>query len=260
MKQGRLRRKLQDLKDAVDGDSRRGGALKKRLSWTGERAVEGETPPEIFADHLQRYEHVAAQAIGKTVLDIACGTGYGSHRLRRNGAVAVLGIDLSLDAVSFAREWYALDAIYFLVGDGATIPLCDRSVDLIACFETVEHIRNYEALIDELKRVLVPDGILCISTPNARRYPTRDIRLAPSNPYHVHEFGYEDMFGLLSSRFEQVRAEGQRFIPKISFMPGLRKISRLTGLYCGIPRIGRLSVLYEPCYFIFWCREPKPSP
>ena len=51
------------------------------MEFTGERVIEGKTPQRIWVDHVTRYEFSAKYAKGKTVLDIACGTGYGSRIL-----------------------------------------------------------------------------------------------------------------------------------------------------------------------------------
>jgi len=227
------------------------------LSWTGERVIEGETPTALYFDHWQRYVHAARCVIGKIVLDVACGTGYGSRLLAHRGAKRVLGIDISSAAIEFALSRYGRDDIHFLVADGTRIPLSDHCVDVVVSFETIEHIYDFESFVAELARVLKADGVMCLSTPNVRRHQLRNIPEPPKNPYHLREFSLAEMNEILGRRFEKICVEGQRLIPRIASKPGLRKVSRLLGLYEGIPRIAGLSAFYEPLTFIFWCSGPK---
>lgn len=51
------------------------------IPFTGERFVPGHSLPNMAADHFSRYEFAAGFVAGKRVVDIACGTGYGSALL-----------------------------------------------------------------------------------------------------------------------------------------------------------------------------------
>ena len=46
-----------------------------------------------------------------------------------------------------------------------SLPLADNSVDRLICSEVLEHIPNYISFIEEIDRVLKPDGKLCITVP-----------------------------------------------------------------------------------------------
>src|SRR5262249_14247439 len=93
----------------------------------------------------------------------------------------------------------------------ATLAFPDGSFDVITCFEGIEHIdqRGQQQVIREFKRLLAPGGMLFISTPN--KAVCTD---APNyhNPYHIHEFYFEEFCEFLSSIFPRMRLLGQMAI------------------------------------------------
>lgn len=177
------------------------------LRWTGERfvpSVAGDTALE----HLHRYALAQLLSPGKRVLDVACGEGYGS-RLLADKAASVVGVDLDADAVAHASAKYCLTNLEFRQGNCTDLPLPDASIDLVVSFETLEHHAEHDGMLTELCRVLTPDGVLLISTPDRRHYS--DER-AYANPFHVREL-YADEFRQLTLRhFAHAAFYGQRVI------------------------------------------------
>ncbi len=165
------------------------------LPWTGERflpSVQGG----IALEHLHRYALAQLLAPEKRVLDIACGEGYGS-RLLAEKARSVIGIDLDATTIDYARVKYSQPNLEFLQGNCSSLPLHDGSVDLVVSFETLEHHAEHDAMMLELRRVLAPDGVLLISTPDRYHYSDeRDY----ANPFHVREL-YADEFRQLILRY-----------------------------------------------------------
>ena len=101
----------------------------------------------IYGEHLVRY--LAAQQIvkGKTVLDIASGSGYGTYSLAKT-AKKVYGVDVLADAIHYSKQNYNKSNIEYLQGDGVAIPLKDNSVDVVVSFETIEHIEDYRTFME----------------------------------------------------------------------------------------------------------------
>src|SRR5438132_277284 len=117
--------------------------------------------------HLGRYRF-ACSRIGAdaTVLDAACGSGYGSGVLAQH-ARRVVAVDLSLDALAHARAHYPLPNIEFVRADlSEPIALPDCSCDAIVSFETLEHVRNQRVMLSEFRRILKPGGTLVLSSPD----------------------------------------------------------------------------------------------
>jgi GT2 family glycosyltransferase/SAM-dependent methyltransferase/glycosyltransferase involved in cell wall biosynthesis len=175
------------------------------MEFTGERFVPG-THGRLEVEHLQRYALCLELARGRRVLDIACGEGYGSAMLA-SVATQVVGIDADPSAVAHARERYAHARLSFAVGRCEAIPLSDASVDVIVCFETIEHLAAQRATIAEMSRVLVPGGLLIISTPDREPY-AHDTE--SSNRFHVAELSLPEFRALLANEFAHVALWGQR--------------------------------------------------
>jgi len=155
----------------------------------------------IEAEHLARYRWVSQIAAGRRVLDAGCGTAYGSALLAQAGAVEVIGVDRASDVLDSARPQMP-DLVVLEEGDVATLPYADGRFDLVVCFEVIEHLEEPGRALDEFRRVLSPDGVLAVSSPNRDVYP-------PGNPHHVHEYTPGELEQELLGRFTFVRLERQ---------------------------------------------------
>ncbi len=171
------------------------------LEATGERLVpERQRGELVHAEHLARYRYAAQLAGGRRVLDAACGEGYGTAMLSAAGAAEAVGLDASAEAVAHASERYGLE---FHQGDVAELPFEDERFELAVSFETIEHVPDPERALAELRRVLAPDGLLVISTPNKARY-------LDDNEFHVREFTHEEFVAMLEGIFPAVRTAFQQ--------------------------------------------------
>ncbi len=110
-------------------------------------------------------------------------------------AKLVYGVDVDKETIEYAQQNYSSKNIQYLLGNGESIPLKDGSIDVVVSYETIEHIKDYVKFMEEVKRVLKPDGLLLLSTPN-------DIEYAEGNHYHLHEFEYTELRKLISTYFK----------------------------------------------------------
>jgi SAM-dependent methyltransferase len=158
-----------------------------------------ETGPRSDA-HMSRY-HLAAEWVrpSDTVLDCACGLGYGTAMLAclsrgRN----FIGVDLGNPAINYAQDIFGNACnIRYQCGDAQSLGfLADNSIDTLVSFETIEHLPDYEAFLSEARRVLRPDGRIITSVPNRWEDETGQ----DPNPYHFHVFDYEKLRLALQSR------------------------------------------------------------
>ena len=177
------------------------------MEFTGERFVP-EAVGDIALEHKHRYLLAAIYARGKDVLDIASGEGYGSAILA-NVAKTVVGVDISPEAVAHAQRKYAAHNLQYHQGNAAAIPLPDASVDLVVSFETIEHHDKHEEMLKEIKRVLRPNGILCISSPDHYEY---SVVPGYNNEFHCKELTREEFENLLGRYFARYKMTGQRII------------------------------------------------
>lgn len=179
-----------------------------KLPTSGERFLPGEMPGDIELEHLHRYHFAADFVVGKSVLDLACGEGYGSYLLASNAA-SVIGMDVSAAAIQHACRKYVRDNLSFRVGACEQIPLDSASVDVVVSFETIEHHSNHESMLAEFRRVLRPDGLLVISSPDKFEYSDAT---GSVNEFHVKELYHEEFVTLVRQFFRDVRVAGQRVL------------------------------------------------
>jgi SAM-dependent methyltransferase len=187
------------------------------VEFTGERVVPGQVSPDLWNEHYARYAFTARLARGKRVLDIGCGTGYGSAVLAE-AALHVTGVDVSPEAVASARAAFSRENIEFLSASAERLPFPDSSFDLIIAFEVIEHLEDWKALLAEARRLLSPTGQFIVSTPN-KLYYAESRRLHGPNPYHAHEFEYEEFKDALAAHFPNVALFLQNHVQGIAFQP-----------------------------------------
>jgi SAM-dependent methyltransferase len=137
----------------------------------GERQV-APTLAGIRRDHVARYEWAASLIAGRnphaSVLDLACGVGYGSHILADAGFM-VSAKDRDGEAIAYAKRHYAHDRVAFSCEDVRSVYQLERA-DAAVCFETVEHIEEPLSLLRML-RAAAP--LLLVSVPNEDAMPYR---------------------------------------------------------------------------------------
>jgi ubiquinone/menaquinone biosynthesis C-methylase UbiE len=178
------------------------------MEFTGERVVPEKTPQTIYDEHIYRYIFAASLARGKTVLDVASGTGYGLAYMVGEGAAWGVGVDLCPEAINYAQERFTSNGrACFICADALRMPFSDSSFDVVVSFETIEHIRKYARFLAECRRVLKESGLFVCSTPNRRVFSPNLPR--PINPFHVKEFWADEFYRLLSRYFADVRFYGQ---------------------------------------------------
>jgi predicted SAM-dependent methyltransferase len=151
------------------------------------------------------------------VLDAGCGAGYGAKELA--SAACFIGIDNAREAVDYAREHFGREGASFLRARCEEMPFQQGIFDLITAFEVIEHIDRWPELLSEARRVLSPGGILLVSTPNISYYAEMRAEAGP-NPFHRHEFGFEEFQNALAMRFPYVRIWAQNHADAIVFAPG----------------------------------------
>jgi SAM-dependent methyltransferase len=150
----------------------------------------GHSPMDI-AEHLTRYSMLRSICVGKRVLDVACGEGFGSYLMAQWGAASVTGIDISPDAVAVARSMFAAHNVTYLEGDVCRLPellSSDSLFDIICSFETIEHLANPKSFLRGLAKVRARECVIAISAPNDHILPA-----GVSNPFHLQRFDLDSL-------------------------------------------------------------------
>ena len=183
------------------------------MEFTGERLVpDQQRDSDLYYEHIVRYMFAAPLAAGCSVLDAGCGAGYGAAALAAAGALSVLGVDIAADAVSYAQEHYNRPGLSFVAGDVAALNLPAATFDLIVSFEVIEHLDDPARLAQTAARLLKPDGILVVSTPNAATYPV-------GNPFHKHEMSLAEFDAVLRQSFPALAMFGEDYAMAIALRP-----------------------------------------
>jgi SAM-dependent methyltransferase len=185
--------------------------------FTGERVIPGQVEVDLWNEHVARYAFAARYARGRRVLDAGCGSGYGAVRLALN-ASSVWGVDVAEEALAYARAHCPLPNLRFIRASCTELPAPDACFDLVVAFEVIEHLQEWEKLLREMARVTAPDGLFLVSTPNKDYYEASRGRSEP-NPYHVHEFGFEEFREELRKIFPQVCVLLQNHVDGLAFQP-----------------------------------------
>lgn len=177
------------------------------LEFTGERFTP-ECVREIWQEHWHRYAFACGLAKGRRVLDAACGEGYGSDLLARV-ADAVVGMDISDDAIHHAKSRYRRSNLQFEHGDVTALTRASGEFDLIVSFETLEHVEAQQGLIEGFAHALNDAGLLLISSPDKHTYSEV---LGTRNEFHVRELYRDELLALLTPHFPHVRLYAQKLL------------------------------------------------
>lgn len=152
---------------------------------------------EVYYQHINRYFWALGYAKDKSVIDIACGTGYGSDILATK-AKEVIGVDVDEQTIIDAKLKFHSNNLSFVHSSIQEFTV-DKKVDLIVSFETIEHIENGEELFNFAKNSLCKDGVFIVSTPVAEYSGISRI-----NKYHINQYTNSDFVSLVNKYFDDV--------------------------------------------------------
>jgi SAM-dependent methyltransferase len=134
----------------------------------------------------------------RRVLDVGCG----SSRILASHP-DIVGVDIQIHKLRFARR-YGNSVVH---GSIFALPFADASFDCVICSEVVEHIPASQRAFDELLRVLRPEGLLILGTPDYDRWLWRAIewlygRIAPGGyaDEHITHYGQKNLTAYLKGQ------------------------------------------------------------
>lgn len=192
---------------------------------------------ELFMDGIwhREIQGLGLDFRGKTVLDLAAGTGHWEEVFLSLGAKKIFWQDLSEYFYEIAKHRLQdHNHVEFILGDMTSIPLGNESVDFVMCRDSLYHSPDEKGTMAEIYRVLKKDGHFYLTARNWRRIFREPINwksplklLAP----HIH------------------RITGQKFMPTVFLLEGLTQ-TRLQQCGFKIDKISR----EDSTFFILACK------
>lgn len=151
------------------------------------------------------YEYIAELGRNMRVMDYGCGPGYGTAIIAKK-AKEVVGVDISEEALEYAKSHYALPNVKFIKIDTHPTEFPENSFDIIVSSHVIEHIDNVKKYLLQLKRILRKGGMLIITTPNKkfRLLPFQK----PYDPHHKREYNSKDLEKEISPLFNKFEIKG----------------------------------------------------
>lgn len=131
--------------------------------------------------HLERYNFASKHLNGNSILDIACGCGYGTAMMAETHPdKQFIGVDIDPEAINYAMQHYPLANLNYICSSAEEFsPIC--LFDTVISLETIEHLANPKKFIETTaQKLLKPGGHIIASVPIT---PTKD-----GNPHHLHDF------------------------------------------------------------------------
>lgn len=147
-----------------------------------------------FKTNLIRYNFALPYIKNKNVLDVACGSGYFSNYILSKGAKSVTGVDIDKDSIEYAKNNFQNISLEFLEWDAENLGSLNKSFDIVVSMETIEHLNYPMKFLSEIKKVLIPNGYLILSTPNKEVSTVKNV-------FHKNEFTYQELRKTLDSFF-----------------------------------------------------------
>lgn len=128
-------------------------------------------------------------ASGKAHLDFGCHDGAFLAQLARKGPRRLVGVDVAREAIEAGRaKRPELELVH--LADAGRLPFADASFDSISALDVIEHIADQKAVLDELCRVLKPDGVLIVTVPGQYLFSACDVGNLKFRFPRLHRWAY----------------------------------------------------------------------
>lgn len=120
-----------------------------------------------YDEHSQLHRSIADELVSnfsletlpRTILDVGCGTGYVTARLKEQWPQAkVIGVDFAQGMLEKAQATHP--DIDWILADSASLPFADNHADLLVSNLSYQWAEDLAKVLAEARRVMVPGGVL----------------------------------------------------------------------------------------------------
>jgi 2-polyprenyl-3-methyl-5-hydroxy-6-metoxy-1,4-benzoquinol methylase len=163
------------------------------------------------------------------LMDLGCGLGYFLNGVVKDKTFDALGVDVSTEAIDYVKQKFG----YAVLGEDKLDTIEKHSFDVITQWHVLEHVHLLNERMQQLKRMLKPNGTLFIAVPNSNSWDAKHYREFWDGydvPRHLYHFNQKS-FGLLMQKhgFEVIQTKPMIFdAPYISMRSEVHKESGLS--------------------------------
>jgi SAM-dependent methyltransferase len=166
--------------------------------YTTEIASETITSDNPIHQRLLKAYVLAAEKVHGDLLEVGCGEGRGVTWIMPK-VEKFSAIDKIAEVVEGLKKKFPRGN--FISGNIPPLPYDDHIFDCVVSFQVIEHIADDHLYLKEISRVLKPDGLALITTPNRLMSLSR-------NPWHEREYTAEELSSLAKKHFKFVEMKG----------------------------------------------------
>jgi len=188
---------------------------------SGERILLEKETPLMIARHFSAYRFVKDYISNKQVLDIGCGEGYGTHYLSGFAREAV-GIDYDDSIINYAKDKYRKENLRFYCFNIEDLHNFAKKFNVICSFQVIEHLRDTDKFLEDIKALLEEGGVFICSTPN--RLDASPHSETPFNKFHAKEYDFLEFKELIERHFKDAEMFGLKRGKELNFYRRIKKI------------------------------------
>jgi len=173
----------------------------------------------IFRDRIKTALELASIKDGTVVLDVGCADGFVLEKtLEINNSCKCYGVDIT------KKNLRQIPNCEFRVSDARNLPFEENFFDVVYVLDMLEHVKDFELIIKEIKRVLKPNGIAILSGPTETWF------------YKLCRFLWQRKFSIDEYHLYNIYQIERRFEPN-----GFKLIKRVSIPKFPIPELFRIS-------------------
>lgn len=127
----------------------------------------------------------------KKVLDFGCGAGsFINYLAKKDRDSLFFGVDIDKSIINRAKKNKLYDNEKFFLSDGDRLPFDDDFFDEVYCYEVLEHVKELDKVLKDIKRVIKKGGVLRVSVPLRKS----EMELIKYNPDYPEQIGHRRFF------------------------------------------------------------------
>jgi ubiquinone/menaquinone biosynthesis C-methylase UbiE len=145
-----------------------------KLTKVEKKVMVSQKHAERGIEHVERLLPYVDLKENQNYLEVGCGNGHTCKYLASKYHLNVTGTDVDPEMIQFAKgNIDDIRSIRFLEMDATKMPFEDSEFDIVLSFGVIHHIGNWQKALEEISRVLKPQGFLIFGDLAYSRFTTR---------------------------------------------------------------------------------------